>query len=106
MFSQRFYVVGGEYADTSFTIPAPGTQLEVRGLFNEREAKVCWRELTSRTVGHATVRYVLKAEEEVASNSYWVVGGEYADPSFTKLQLGKELEVYGPFGKWKEALGF
>ncbi len=106
MFSQRYYVVGGEYADTSFTIPASGTQLEVRGPFNEREAKVCWRELTSKTVDHATVRYFLKAEDEVASRSYWVVGGEYADSSFTKLQPGKELEVYGPFGKWEEALGF
>jgi len=104
---QRFYVVGGEYADTAFTTPAPGTQLETRGPFTEREAKVCWRELTGKTVDNAMVRFFLRAEEEInTGKTFWVVGGEYADSSFTKMQTGKELEVYGPFDKWDAALGF
>ncbi len=107
MSGTRYYVVGGEYADTSFTTPAAGTQLETRGPFTEREAKICWRDLTGRTVDNAMVRYFLRAEEEVdKSKSYWVVGGEYADFGFTKMQTGKELEVYGPFDKWDAALGF
>ena len=106
MSGQKYYVVGGEYADTSFTTPAPGTELETRGPFSEREAKICWRELTGKTVDNAMVRFFLRAEQELSGKSYWVVGGEYADTSFTKMQAGKELEVYGPFEKWEAALGF
>ncbi|MSO98634.1 MAG: DUF4170 domain-containing protein [Rhodospirillaceae bacterium] len=105
MSNQKFYVVGGEYADTSFTEPATGTQLERRGPYDEREAKAIWRELTGKTVDNAMVRYFLKSSEESNEKVYWVVGGEYADSSFTKLASGKELEVFGPFEKW-EGLGF
>jgi len=105
MAEQEYYVVGGEYADTNFTVPAPGAGLETHGPFSEREAKVCWRELTGKTVDNAMVRYFLKAAEQANSKIYWVVGGEYEDSSFTKLATGKELEVFGPFEKW-EALGF
>ncbi len=105
MADQQYYVVGGEYADTNFTVPAPGTELERHGPFSEREAKICWRELTGKTVDNAMVRYFLKASEQSNSKIYWVVGGEYGDSSFTSLAPGKELEVFGPFEKW-EALGF
>ena len=110
MASQKYYVVGGEYADTSFSVPAEGTELEVRGPFNEREAKVCWRDLTGKTVDNAMVRYFLKSEDEIGAKSkgknFWVVGGEYANTTFTTLATGKELEVYGPFEQWEGALGF
>lgn len=107
MSAQRYYVVGGEYADTSFTTPAPGSKLETRGPFTEREAKVCWRELTGKTVDNAMVRYFLKSEDELSKKkNYWVVGGEYADFSFTKMATGKELEVFGPFEKWEIAVSF
>lgn len=105
MSDQKFFVVGGEYADTSFTEPAPGTELERRGPYSEREAKTIWRDLTGKTVDNAMVRYFLKAATEVNEKIYWVVGGEYANSSFTKLATGKQLEVFGPFEKW-EALGF
>lgn len=105
MSKQQFYVIGGEYADTSFTEPAPGTELEKRGPFPEREAKTVWRDLTGKTVDNAMVRYFLKAAEDQNEKVYWVVGGEYADSSFTKLAAGKQLEVFGPFEKW-EGLGF
>jgi len=105
MAQQRFYVIGGEYADTSFTEPAPGATIETHGPFSEREAKDFWRSITGQTVDNAMVRYFLKAEEQVVGKIYWVVGGEYADSQFTKLAPGKQLEVYGPFEKW-EALGF
>ncbi|MDX2144664.1 MAG: DUF4170 domain-containing protein [Rhodospirillaceae bacterium] len=105
MAEQSFLVIGGEYADTSFTEPAPGTKLEAYGPCSEREAKVIWRDLTGRTVDNAMVRYFIKSADEVNGKIYWVVGGEYADSKFTKLASGKQLEVYGPFEKW-EALGF
>jgi len=105
MSKQRFYVVGGEYADTGFTEPAKGTKLEQHGPFDELEAKNLWRSLTGRTVDNALMRYFLKAENEINGKIYWVVGGEYADSGFTQLAKGIELEVYGPFEKW-EALGY
>ncbi len=108
MSEQRFYVIGGEYADTSFREPYPGTKLETFGPFaTEREAKVRWRELTGQSIDNAMVRYFISADEAggETKNTYWVVGGEYADSSFTRLASGKELEVYGPFGQ-SEALGF
>lgn len=105
MDDQQYYVVGGEYADTNFTVLAPGTKLEKHGPYREREAKIRWRELTGKTVDNAMVRYFLKASEQTNKKIYWVVGGEYADSTFTSLVRGKQLEVFGPFEKW-EALGF
>lgn len=105
MAQQSYYVVGGEYADTSFESLVGEAELEVHGPFSEEEATEFWRGITAKTVDNAMVRYVLKAEEEVLGKIYWVVGGEYADTSFTAAAVGKELESYGPFEKW-EALGF
>jgi hypothetical protein len=34
---------------------------------------------------------------------YWVVGGEYADTSFTRLAPGKAEECYGPYATYNEA---
>ncbi len=34
---------------------------------------------------------------------YWVVGGEYADMSFTKLAPGAREERHGPFATYQEA---
>lgn len=108
MSEQRFFVIGGEYADTSFREPYPGTTLETYGPFaSEREAKVRWRELTGQSIDNAMVRYFISSEEPGAEKrkNFWVVGGEYADSSFTRLAKGAELEVYGPFEQ-SEALGF
>jgi hypothetical protein len=108
MSEQRFYVIGGEYADTSFREPFPGTKLETYGPFaTEREAKVRWRELTGQSIDNAMVRYFISSDETAGEKrkNYWVVGGEYADSSFTRLASGSELEVYGPF-EHGEALGF
>lgn len=103
--AERFYVEGGEYADTSFSELAAGSDLERYGPFSEREAKAFWRDISSKHIDNAMVRYVLKAADQVNGKIYWVVGGEYKDTSFTTLLEGAELETYGPFEKW-EALGF
>lgn len=34
---------------------------------------------------------------------YWVVGGEYADTSFTRLAAGRREERYGPYASYNEA---
>lgn len=105
MVTQNFYVVGGEYADTSFESLAGGKELEVHGPFPEVEAKEFWRSITAKTVDNAMVRYVLRAEDEVAGKIYWIVGGEYADTTFTEPANGKKIESYGPFEKG-EAMDF
>lgn len=90
-----FYVVGGEYADTSFSRVAEGQTLESHGPMSEREAHDLWRDLTGRTVDNAMVRYMV--EERQATAPAYVIGGEYADTSFVRLAPGHALEVLGPF---------
>ncbi len=102
---QKFFVVGGEYADTSFEKIVDGEDPEVYGPFPEREAKEFWRSITGKTVDNAMVRYFLEPAEQPNKKIYWVVGGEYADTTFTTIVEGQELEVYGPFEN-REALGF
>lgn len=34
---------------------------------------------------------------------YWVIGGEYTDVSFSKLQADATLESYGPFANYESA---
>lgn len=105
MNDKLFYVVGGEYADTGFTTPVAGKDLEVHGPFPQAEAYAFWRNITSQTIDNAMVRYAVKPAEEVKAQEYFVVGGEYADPSFAVLAEGKEQEVFGPFDH-QQALAF
>lgn len=62
---EEWYVVGGEYADTSFEIIAAGKQLETYGPFPRQEALNTWRALTGKTVDNAMVRYDLCSAEEL-----------------------------------------
>lgn len=101
----KFYVVGGEYADTSFSSIIEGKAEEVYGPFGEREAHDFWRSITGKTVDNAMVRYRIRPDEALPGRSYYVVGGEYADTSFTQIAAGKEIEVYGPFTR-QEARDF
>ena len=107
MSDKTFYVVGGEYADTSFTKPASDTALETHGPFTEQEAHSFWRSITGKTVDNAMVRYFVKAADEVNAGEYYVVGGEYADTSFSPsaMAAGKGLETYGPFSR-QQAMDF
>lgn len=100
---KKYYVVGGEYADTSFTEIAKGVKEDRFGPFGEHEAHVCWRALTGKTVDNAMVRYFIRAEEDGAEEQWYVIGGEYADTDFETIAPGKKLETYGPFDR-KEAL--
>ena len=109
--AKTYYVVGGEYADTSFSIIAPGHTEDRFGPFGEHEAHICWRALTGKTVDNAMVRYFIRAGEEAVDEIWYVVGGEYADTTFQVIAPGKKKEVLGPFGrqealnKWRELTG-
>ncbi len=92
----KFYVVGGEYADTGFAEIANGLEEQRFGPYDEREARDIWRALTGQTVDNALVRYRIRPEAEVVEGSWYVVGGEYADTDFCKLAPGQKLESYGP----------
>jgi hypothetical protein len=102
--AKTYYVVGGEYADTSFTIIAPGQTEEQYGPFDEHEAHSRWRALTGKSVDNAMIRYFIRRSvEEATGDAWYVVGGEYADTTFQEFAAGREREVYGPFGR-KDAL--
>ena len=109
--AKAFYVVGGEYVDTTFQQLAPG-QTEVKlGPFAEREALDVWRSMTSKSVDNALIRYFVRQVANVVSDHWLVVGGEYADTGFNKLAKGAVLDVQGPFNrnqamdKWRELTG-
>ncbi|MDR3436078.1 DUF4170 domain-containing protein [Telmatospirillum sp.] len=103
MANRSYYVIGGEYADTSFTTLAPGVMEERHGPFSEKEAHDTWRALTGKTVDNALIRYRVKPEDEVTRSQWFVVGGEYADVDFVRIATGQKLETYGPFSR-SEAL--
>jgi len=97
MSNGKFYVVGGEYADTGFAVIANGQDEERYGPYTEGEAKIVWRALTGKTVDNALVRYRIRPESELVAGEWYVAGGEYADTDFCKLAPGQKLESYGPF---------
>jgi hypothetical protein len=93
----KFYVVGGEYADTGFAVIANGLEEQRFGPYTEREARDIWRAMTGQTVDNALVRYRIRPEAEILGETWYVVGGEYADTDFCTLAPGHKLESYGPF---------
>jgi hypothetical protein len=112
--ARTYYVVGGEYADTTFTALASGQAEETFGPFEEREAHECWRALTGKTVDNAMVRYFIREGGDGAASaaaSWYVVGGEYTGTDFTTIATDRRLEVLGPFDRptalatWRELTG-
>jgi len=98
--ARTYYVVGGEYADTTFTTLAPGQSEETFGPFEEREAHECWRALTGKTVDNAMVRYFIRENGgEIGEGRWYVVGGEYTGTDFTTIAAGRRPEVLGPFDR-------
>ena len=109
--ANSFYVVGGEYEDTTFQKLAAGQENVKLGPYDEREALKIWRGLTGKSVDNALIRYFVMHETELASSKWLVVGGEYSDTTFHTLAKGAQLEVLGPFerneamNKWRELTG-
>ena len=109
--SKKYYVIGGEYADTSCHHIAPGHTEERLGPFPEKEALDVWRGLTGKSVDNALVRYFVRQADDGDHDQWLVVGGEYADTTFQVIAPGKTQEVHGPFSrqealnKWRELTG-
>jgi hypothetical protein len=103
---KRYWVIGGEYSDTTFTRMAPGKE-EVRlGPYTTyEEAQKVWSGRAWATVDDAHSRYSIVTEESgaTAATRYWVVGGEYADATFSQPAGGKALERLGPYATEAEA---
>ena len=58
-----FWVIGGEYSDTSFTTLVPGTAAECLGPFQTyREAYTVWSTRARATIDDATVRFRIVEE--------------------------------------------
>lgn len=95
--AKQFYVIGGEYADTTFQQIAEGKTEQRHGPLSEKEAHDLWRSLTGKTVDNALVRFRVKPAEENLSDQWFVVGGEYASTDFAVIATGHKLESYGPY---------
>jgi hypothetical protein len=98
----RYWVIGGEYADTSFT-RLRGGEAELRvGPFEDYErAKAAWRDRAFATVDDAHVRW--RIEEEGDALPFWVVGGSYTDTSFRQCTDPTGESWHGPFAGYREA---
>jgi ABC-type transporter Mla MlaB component len=100
----KYNVIGGEYADTTFTSLAPGAVQQRFGPLPHDEAVALWRSLSAKSVDNCMIRYYVRAIEEEDDEQWFVVGGEYADTSFSKMAPEQELEVYGPYQDRQQAL--
>jgi hypothetical protein len=103
---KRYWVVGGEYSDTSFSRFAPGKDVIRLGPFTTYdEALKTWSGRAWATVDDAHSRFSILTEDTApaAVTRYWVVGGEYADATFTVPAAGKTLDRLGPFATQEEA---
>ena len=99
--AQHFWVVGGEYADTSFTeIVSGGTEHRLGPFDAYDEAKAVWRAKAMETIDDAHVRYRI---EEENSSEFWVVGGVYTGTDFKTIENGGEEERLGPFANYEDA---
>jgi hypothetical protein len=99
-----YNVIGGEYADTSFTKLADGATTERFGPMPRSAAMVLWRSLSAKSVDNCMVRYYVRAVDEAVTERWFVAGGEYADTTFHQIVPGGKLEVYGPYDDRQQAL--
>ena len=97
----RFWVCGGEYADTTFTTLAGGAEELRLGPFESyARARAEWRARAMATADNAHVRFRIEKE---GGESYWVVGGVYTDTGFATIVEGREEDRLGPFESYAEA---
>jgi hypothetical protein len=72
----RYWVVGGIYADTSFTKMQGGGAEQRTGPFvTHEQAKAEWQRRAWATVDDAHARFRIEEEDEQAEPWFWVVGG-------------------------------
>ncbi len=93
--AERYWVIGGEYADTSFRYLASGAALQRFGPFDSlAAARDEWAGRSMATVDDAHMRFQIIAE---GGTEFWIVGGEFADTSFSTPASGQDLQRHGPY---------
>ena len=98
---ESYWVVGGEYTDTSFARIAGGAEERRVGPFHSyAEARRQWAALSMASVDNALVRYRI---DRRGATQYWVIGGEYIDTSFRTIIGGGAERRVGPFSSYEEA---
>jgi hypothetical protein len=105
--ASQWFVVGGDYTDTSFTTVIDGTEEERIGPFSSyEEARGAWQQRAWATVDSCTKRFRI-VEKPGASQPkrFWVIGGDYDDAGFTHVTPGTEEERLGPYNSYEEAHG-
>jgi hypothetical protein len=99
-----FWVIGGEYTDTSFAeIVGEGKETRFGPFATYEEAKLEWGRRAWVSVDDAHVRWRIEEEGAEEAAAYWVVGGEYADTSFSSPAPGTTEQRHGPFATYEEA---
>lgn len=97
----KFWVIGGEYTDTSFTLIVGGDAEEKVGPFPTYEAaKAEWSKKAWENVDDAHTRYRIYEEEAV---EFWIVGGIYKSTDFSEMADGGSEERIGPFETYEAA---
>jgi hypothetical protein len=99
-----FWVIGGEYTDTSFAeIAGGGAETRLGPFAIYEEAKLEWARRAWASVDDAHVRWRIEEEGAEEAGAYWVVGGEYADTAFSLPAPGTSEQRFGPFATYEEA---
>jgi hypothetical protein len=62
MFTQRYWVIGGRYADTSWNALSDASPTVAGPFDDESEAKARWRELSAETSSLASTRFSVVLE--------------------------------------------
>ena len=99
---KRYWVIGGNYADTEFDRMQDGGSEQKYGPFKTyEEAKAEWQRRAWGSVDNACARY--RIEEDAGDPWYWVVGGPYANSKFNEPAAGGGEEWHGPFKSYDDA---
>ncbi len=99
-----FWVIGGEYTDTSFAeIAGGGAETRLGSFATYDGAKLEWARRAWASVDDAHVRWRIEEEGAEEAAVYWVVGGEYTDTSFAEIAGGGAETRLGPFAAYDEA---
>ena len=98
---KRFWVLGGEYTDTSFSHLMGDGAPERYGPFDRyAEARAVWRAKAMETADASLYRFSIEEEDATA---YWVAGASYTNTAFKETVGGVPEERLGPFASYDEA---
>lgn len=96
-----YWVIGGEYEDTTFThIQGGDAEMKIGPFADYDMAKSVWGKLAWQHVDDAHVRFRILQEE---ATEFWVVGGVYKTTDFSETIDGAPEERIGPFTSYEAA---